>query len=127
MESMVSKMGKSGMMGGGNAKQRAQIQQMQKNPQAMMKQLQNNPQAMQMVREFLYSKYLPDDRPRSHLDPTQMQQMMGGAQPGGMPGMGGGGQPDMAQMVRQGLADAINRYPALPSHDISIVNFIRCK
>ena len=56
-----------------------------------------------------------------------MQQMMGGAQPGGMPGMGGGGQPDMAQMVRQGLADAINRYPALPSHDISIVNFIRCK
>ena len=59
MESMVSKMGKSGMMGGGNAKQRAQIQQMQKNPQAMMKQLQNNPQAMQMVREFLYLSVYP--------------------------------------------------------------------
>ena len=54
MESMVSKMGKSGMMGGGNAKQRAQMQQMQKNPQAMMKQLQSNPQAMQMVRVVLF-------------------------------------------------------------------------
>ena len=50
-EGMVSKMGKSGMMGkAGQAKQRQVMEQMRKNPQAMMKQLQNNPQAMQMVR-----------------------------------------------------------------------------
>lgn len=49
-ESMVSKMGKSGMMSkGGQAKQRQMMEMMKKNPNAMMKQLQNNPQAMQMV------------------------------------------------------------------------------
>jgi signal recognition particle subunit SRP54 len=50
-ESMVSKMGKSGMMTkGGQAKQKQMMEMMKKNPSAMMKQLQNNPQAMQMVR-----------------------------------------------------------------------------
>ena len=49
-ESMVSKMGKSGMMTkGGQAKQKQMMEMMKKNPSAMMKQLQNNPQAMQMV------------------------------------------------------------------------------
>lgn len=49
-EGMVSKMGKSGMMGkGAQAKQRQMQEMMKKNPGAMMKQLQNNPQAMQMV------------------------------------------------------------------------------
>jgi len=53
-EGMVSKMGKSGMMGkAGQARQRQAMEQMRKNPQAMMKQLQNNPQAMQMVSDSL--------------------------------------------------------------------------
>lgn len=50
---VVSKMGKSGLMGkkGGiqGARQRQMMEQMRKNPNAMMKQLQSNPQAMQMV------------------------------------------------------------------------------
>ena len=48
-EGMVSKMGKSGMMGKGGAKQKQMMEQMRKNPNAMMKQLQSNPQAMKMV------------------------------------------------------------------------------
>ena len=73
-EGMVSKMGKSGMMGkGGQAKQRQMMEQMRKNPNAMMKQLQNNPQAMQM-----------------------MQQLQ---QSGGMPGMPGGGMPGKSALV----------------------------
>ena len=53
-EGVVSKMGKSGMMGkAGQARQRQAMEQMRKNPQAMMKQLQNNPQAMQMVSPIL--------------------------------------------------------------------------
>lgn len=54
-ESMVSKMGKSGMMSkGGQAKQKQMMEMMKKNPNAMMKQLQNNPQAMQMVSTWRY-------------------------------------------------------------------------
>lgn len=71
-EGMVSKMGKSGMMGkGGQAKQRQMMEQMRKNPNAMMKQLQNNPQAMQMMQQLQQSGGMP-----------------------GMPGGGGGGMPD---------------------------------
>ena len=53
-EGMVNKMGKSGMMGKGGAKQRQMMEQMRKNPNAMMKQLQSNPQAMQMVSIVVY-------------------------------------------------------------------------
>jgi signal recognition particle subunit SRP54 len=50
-EGVVSKMGKSGMMGkAGAARQKQMMEQMRKNPNAMMKQLQSNPQAMKMVR-----------------------------------------------------------------------------
>jgi signal recognition particle subunit SRP54 len=49
-EGVVSKMGKSGMMGkGGAARQKQMMEQYRKNPNAMMKQLQSNPQAMKMV------------------------------------------------------------------------------
>jgi signal recognition particle subunit SRP54 len=50
-EGVVNKMGKSGMMGKGGARQKQMMEQMRKNPNAMMKQLQNNPQAMKMVCE----------------------------------------------------------------------------
>ena len=57
-ESMVSKMGKSGMMSkGGQAKQKQMMEMMKKNPNAMMKQLQNNPQAMQMVSTWRYDSW----------------------------------------------------------------------
>lgn len=104
-EGVVSKMGKSGMMGkAGQAKQKQVMEQMRKNPAAMMKQLQNNPQAMQMMQQLGGSMGggagggMPDMN-------TIMQMMSGGG--GGLPGMGGGGggpagggMPDMNQMMQ---------------------------
>ncbi|KAL3789559.1 hypothetical protein ACHAW5_007910 [Stephanodiscus triporus] len=97
-EGMVSKMGKSGMMGkAGQARQRQAMEQMRKNPQAMMKQIQNNPQAMQMA-SGMGGGGMPDMS-------TIMQMMGGGGGGGGMPGIGGGGggaggMPDMNQMMQ---------------------------
>eukprot|EP00584_Thalassiosira_punctigera_P017384 CAMPEP_0172548408 /NCGR_PEP_ID=MMETSP1067-20121228/17709_1 /TAXON_ID=265564 ORGANISM="Thalassiosira punctigera, Strain Tpunct2005C2" /NCGR_SAMPLE_ID=MMETSP1067 /ASSEMBLY_ACC=CAM_ASM_000444 /LENGTH=587 /DNA_ID=CAMNT_0013335619 /DNA_START=87 /DNA_END=1850 /DNA_ORIENTATION=- len=87
-EGMVSKMGKSGLMGkkGGaqGARQRQMMEQMRKNPNAVMKQLQSNPQAMQMMQQLSQGGGMPG---------------MGGG--GGMPGMGGGGgMPDMNTMMQ---------------------------
>jgi signal recognition particle subunit SRP54 len=93
-EGVVNKMGKSGMMGKGGARQKQMMEQMRKNPNAMMKQLQNNPQAMKMVCKCM-SVILCCDRMQliCHVLRNQMQQMMGGG------GMGGGGMPNMAQMM----------------------------
>eukprot|EP00571_Detonula_confervacea_P002905 CAMPEP_0172330124 /NCGR_PEP_ID=MMETSP1058-20130122/61240_1 /TAXON_ID=83371 /ORGANISM="Detonula confervacea, Strain CCMP 353" /LENGTH=613 /DNA_ID=CAMNT_0013047325 /DNA_START=55 /DNA_END=1896 /DNA_ORIENTATION=+ len=106
-EGMVSKMGKSGMMGkGGQAKQRQMMEQMRKNPNAMMKQLQNNPQAMQMMQQLSQSGGMPGMGGGGGMpDMNTMMQMMGSmGGGGGMPGMGGGGgrggQPDMNQMMQ---------------------------
>lgn len=110
-EGMVSKMGKSGMMGkGGSARQRQMMEQMRKNPNAMMKQLQNNPQAMQMMQQLSQGGGLPGMGGGGMPDMNTMMQMMGGSMggsgmggmPPGMPGMGGGGggMPDMNQMMQ---------------------------
>ena len=113
-ESMVSKMGKSGMMSkGGQAKQRQMMEMMKKNPNAMMKQLQNNPQAMQMVsstRDVSYSAdevfdmYVLDFVPMFPFSQfcffslvvclAKMQQLAQSS------GMGGGGMPDMNTMMQ---------------------------
>ncbi|KAL3756217.1 hypothetical protein ACHAWU_007168 [Discostella pseudostelligera] len=99
-ESMVSKMGKSGMMSkGGQAKQKQMMEMMKKNPNAMMKQLQNNPQAMQMMQQLAQSSGMGGG---GMPDMNTMMQMMGSMGGGGMPGMGGmpgiGGMPGMGGM-----------------------------
>jgi signal recognition particle subunit SRP54 len=112
-EGVVSKMGKSGMMGKGGAKQKQMMEQMRKNPNAMMKQLQSNPQAMKMMQQMMGGGGMGGGMP----DMSRMMQMMGGGMPpgGGMPDMsqmqqmmgqmgmgggGGGGMPDMNQMMQ---------------------------
>jgi signal recognition particle subunit SRP54 len=103
-EGVVSKMGKSGMMGkAGQAKQKQVMEQMRKNPAAMMKQLQNNPQAMQMMQQLGGS--MGGGGPGGMPDMNTIMNMMGG---GGLPGMGGGGgggpagggMPDLNQMMQ---------------------------
>jgi signal recognition particle subunit SRP54 len=125
-EGMVSKMGKSGMMGkAGQAKQRQVMEQMRKNPQAMMKQLQNNPQAMQMVSVvytsppvlslLLICRFSPSYTHPSSFQKSKMQQLGGGMGGGGMPDMstimqmmgggGGGGLPGMGSDGGGGMPD----------------------
>jgi len=97
-EGMVSKMGKSGLMGGKKggmqgARQRQMMEQMRKNPNAMMKQLQSNPQAMQMMQQLSQSGGMPGM--------PGMPGMGGGGGMPGMPGMGGGGgMPDMNSIMQ---------------------------
>ncbi|KAL9185173.1 hypothetical protein ACHAXT_002950 [Thalassiosira profunda] len=94
-EGMVSKMGKSGMMGKGGKQQRAAMEAMRKNPNAMMKQLQSNPQAMQMMQQLQGS--MGGGAGGGMPDMNQMMQMMGSMGGGGG---GGGGMPDMNQMAQ---------------------------
>lgn len=82
MEGMVSKMGKSGMLGkGNNARQKNMMENFKKNPAALMSHL-------------------------NRMDPRVIQQMGGRdaviqmMKDGGMPGGGGGGVPDMASMMQ---------------------------
>lgn len=94
MESVASKVGKSGMLKKGSAEKRAAAAM--KNPNAMMQQMRNmNPQQAKMLEQMGGPTNL-----------MNMMQQMGGA--GGMEKMmqqmgggGGGGMPDMAQMMQQ--------------------------
>lgn len=90
MEGMVSKMGKSGMMGkGAQAKQAQMAAQMRKNPNLINQRLnQMDPRVLQQMggREQV----------------MQMMQQMAKGGPGGaggMPDMSGGGMPDMSALM----------------------------
>lgn len=149
-EGMVSKMGKSGLMGKGGAKQRQMMEQMKKNPNAMMKQLQSNPQAMQMMQQLQQGGGFPGmgggggGGGGGMPDMASMMSMMGGMGGGGMPpgmggggmppgmggggmppGMGGGGQmPDMNQMVSDTCIHPVLSSSLFPSDSYSLTSSI---
>lgn len=87
-EGVVSKMGKSGMMGkAGSARQKQVMEQMRKNPAMMQQQMKN--MDPNLLKSMGGSGNMME----------MMQQMMGGAGGRGPGGMGGsGGMPDMNQM-----------------------------
>ena len=150
-EGMVSKMGKSGLMGKGGAKQRQMMEQMKKNPNAMMKQLQSNPQAMQMMQQLQQGGGFSGmggggggGGGGGMPDMASMMSMMGGMGGGGMPpgmggggmppgmggggmppGMGGGGQmPDMNQMVSDTCIHPVLSSSLFPSDSYSLTSSI---